>query len=91
MKKYVVFKCSTKNLGDDIQSVAVERLLPRVDLRIDCDDLSLANDLDEDTDWEVTGNFFATLLAQSAPVASSIHALRSLFTLIRCLAMNNGS
>jgi hypothetical protein len=42
--KIAVLKYSSNNIGDDIQSLALERLLPRVDLRIDRDDLSPARD-----------------------------------------------
>lgn len=48
MTKIAVVQYSTKNIGDDIQSIALERLLPRVDLRVDRDDLTPARDWGED-------------------------------------------
>jgi len=53
--KIAVVQYRTQNIGDDIQSLALERLLPRVDLRVDRDDLSPARDWGEDVRWVVNG------------------------------------
>ncbi len=57
--KIAVVKYSTQNLGDDIQSLALERLLPRVDLRVDRDDLSPAHAWGDDVRWILNG-WYAT-------------------------------
>jgi len=46
---------STRNLGDDLQTLALERLLPRVDLRVDRDDVSQARDWGDDVRWIING------------------------------------
>lgn len=48
-------KYRTRNLGDDIQAVALERLLPRVDLWIDRDDVGEAAHWDDDVRWILNG------------------------------------
>lgn len=53
--KIAVIQYRTQNIGDDIQSLALERLLPRVDLRIDRDDLMPASDWGEDVHWIING------------------------------------
>jgi hypothetical protein len=53
--KIAVVRYRTQNIGDDIQSLALERLLPRVDLRIDRDDLTPARDWGEDVRWVING------------------------------------
>ncbi len=45
----------TSNIGDDIQRLALERLLPQVDLRIDRDDMRQAERLSSDTRMIVCG------------------------------------
>jgi hypothetical protein len=53
--KLAIVQYSTGNLGDDIQSLALERLLPHVDLRIDRDDITPARDWDDDVRWIING------------------------------------
>lgn len=55
--KYAVLKYSSRNLGDDFQSLAMENLLPRVDYRIDRDDMSAAQDWGDDVRWIINGWF----------------------------------
>jgi|GEM_PF-190927 len=42
-EKYGLFKYTTENIGDDIQSIAARRFLPRVDYYIDRDDIDNTN------------------------------------------------
>ncbi|WP_425619234.1 hypothetical protein NA78x_002972 [Anatilimnocola sp. NA78] len=65
---------STQNLGDDIQSLALERLLPRVDLRVDRDDVTPAVTWGEDVRWIINGWH-----------AAGIHRLWPPQTSARCL------
>ena len=55
--KIAILKYNTQNIGDDLQSLAIERLLPRVDLRLDRDDMSPARDWDDDVRLIVNGWF----------------------------------
>ncbi len=53
--KIAILKYRTHNIGDDIQSLALERLLPRVDLRLDRDDRSPAREWDDDVRLIING------------------------------------
>lgn len=55
--KYAVIEYSGGNLGDDLQSIAVERLLPRVDEKIDRDHLQHAKAWKSDTILVLSGWF----------------------------------
>ena len=55
--KIAVLNYSTHNIGDDIQALAMERLLPRVDLRVDRDDLAPAAAWDDSVRLIVNGWF----------------------------------
>lgn len=57
--KIAILKYSTYNIGDDIQSFAVERLLPRVDLRVDREEMEPAETFDSNTKWIINGWFAA--------------------------------
>ena len=58
--KYAVLKYSGHNVGDDIQSLALERLLPRVDYRVDRDDMGQAKEWGDDVRWIINGWFAPT-------------------------------
>jgi hypothetical protein len=53
----VTLKHSTNNIGDDIQRLALEALLPKVDLRIDRDDMRFAEEFGPDTKLIINGWF----------------------------------
>lgn len=55
--KIATLQYSTRNLGDDLQSLAMERLLPHVNLHVDRDDLSPAVQWDASVRWIVNGWF----------------------------------
>ena len=55
--KIAILKYATHNIGDDIQALAMERLLPRVDLRVDRDDLAPAAAWDDSVRLIVNGWF----------------------------------
>ena len=46
--KLVTLSYQSENIGDDIQSIAIDRLLPYVDMRIDRDDLDIAKNFGSD-------------------------------------------
>lgn len=52
-----ILKYSTENLGDDIQRIALEELLPRVDLRINRDNLKPVEELHAEDKLIVNGWF----------------------------------
>ena len=52
-----ILKHSTENLGDDIQRVALERLLPKVDIYVDRDDVAGINALDSEVKLILYGWF----------------------------------
>lgn len=56
-----ILKYRTQNIGDEIQSLAMERLLPRVDLRVDRDDLAPAREWGDDVRFILQGWFGATM------------------------------
>lgn len=58
--KFAILKYNRHNIGDDVQSLAVEQLLPCVDYRIDRDNMSLATDWDDDVRWIINGWFAPT-------------------------------
>jgi len=52
-----IVKHSTKNIGDDIQRVALERLLPSVDVRVDREDTETVNSFGKDVKFIANGWF----------------------------------
>jgi hypothetical protein len=55
--KIAIISYSTENVGDDIQSIALARLLPHVDLRFDRDDLTEATRVNDDVRFILNGWF----------------------------------
>jgi hypothetical protein len=69
-----VLKHHTHNIGDDIQRLALEALLPHVDLRIDRDDMSLIKKFDSDTKLIVNG-WFAKQTHKVYPIQTKAQVL----------------
>lgn len=55
--KIATLNYSTFNIGDDIQALALEQMLPRVDLRVDRDYLAAAQEWSADVRWILSGWF----------------------------------
>lgn len=55
--KIAILEHSTRNIGDDIQSLALEQLLPQVDLRVDRDQMGPAAAWGEEVAWILNGWF----------------------------------
>jgi len=56
MTKYALYKYSTDNIGDDIQSLAARRFLPRVDYYIDRDQVGLFQAKDNTDEIKLIAN-----------------------------------
>jgi hypothetical protein len=69
--KYAVLKYSTLNIGDDIQSLALASLLPRIDLLVDRDDLSPVSQWDDDVRFIVNGWFAPSVHRVWPPVGNA--------------------
>lgn len=55
--RIAILEHSTRNVGDDIQSLALEQLLPRVDLRVDRDQMGPAAAWGNEVAWILNGWF----------------------------------
>jgi hypothetical protein len=80
--RYAVLTYSTPNLGDEIQSIAAQQFLPKIDLRIDRDHLNLTPNGAPELS-KIILNGWHTHAPENWPPASFLHPLITSFHVTR--------